>query len=346
MPIDFNAASTCILGMERGVVMELQSISQVSKQFNLSARTLRYYEEIGLIQAVKKDDFSYRMYDAETQLRLKQIIVLRKLRIPLKNIADILERDDVTFSIEVFQQSLNEIEDELTALSTIKSVIQSFVQQLNLPNAKLKLLDDESLLEIVDSLTISKINFKEDKTMDDLNKANERLDKLTDREVRIIFIPPATVAAAHYVGDNPEGMSGDMLHEFIHTSNLIERFPAARCYGFNHPSPGMRSDGKYGYEFQVTIPDDMDVPAPLEKKRFSGGLYAAYMIWMDEINGTGWNRLLDGWLKNHKLWNFNLSASGENMNGLLEEHLNILHWRDKDNLAQIDLLLPIKRKKE
>lgn len=326
--------------------MELQSISQVSKQFNISTRTLRYYEEIGLIQAVKKDDFSYRMYDVETQLRLKQIIVLRKLRIPLKSIADILQMDDVALTIEVFQQNLNEIEDEITALSTIKSVIQAFVERLNIQNAKLKLLDDESLLEIVDSLTVSKINFKEAKTMDDLNKADERLNKLTDRDVRIVFLPPATVAAAHYIGDGPEGPSGDMLHEFIHTSNLIETYPAARCYGFNHPNPGMRDDGKYGYEFQVTIPDDMDVPAPLEKKHFDGGLYAAYMILMDEINGTGWNRLFDCWLKNHKLWDSNISPSGENMNGLLEEHLNILHWRDKDNLAQVDLLLPIKRKEK
>jgi hypothetical protein len=47
-------------------------------------------------------------------------------------------------------------------------VIQSFIERLNIKNAKPQLLDDESLLEIVDSLTASKINFKEDKTMDDL----------------------------------------------------------------------------------------------------------------------------------------------------------------------------------
>lgn len=90
----------------------------------------------------------------------------------------------------------------------------------------------------------------------------------------------------------------------------------------------------------------MDVPAPLEKKRFGGGLYAAYMILMDEINGTGWNRLFENRLKDHELWDSNMSPSGENMNGLLEEHLDILHWHDKDHLAQVDLLLPIKRKEK
>ena len=50
---------------------------------------------------------------------------------------------------------------------------------------------DESLLEIVDSLTTSKINFKEDKTMDDLIKADEKLSKLTDKDVRIVYLPPS-----------------------------------------------------------------------------------------------------------------------------------------------------------
>lgn len=180
--------------------------------------------------------------------------------------------------------------------------------------------------------------------MDDLNKANEKLNKLTDRDVRILYIPPATVASAHYIGEGPEGPSSDMLNEFINNSKLIDKYPSARCFGFNHPNPGMREDGQYGYEFQVTIPDDMDVPAPLTKKRFEGGLYAAYMILMDEINGIGWNRFYEGWLKNHELWASNTSPSGENMNGLLEEHLDILHWREEGHIAQVDLLLPVKRK--
>ncbi len=112
--------------------MELQTISQISKRFHISTRTLRYYEQIGLIQAVKKEDFAYRNYDEHTVLRLKQIIVLRKLRIPLKEIGKILQSQDAALAIEVFQQNLNEIEDEITALTTIKSVMQSLVERLSI----------------------------------------------------------------------------------------------------------------------------------------------------------------------------------------------------------------------
>ncbi|WMT40900.1 MerR family DNA-binding transcriptional regulator [Paenibacillus sp. D2_2] len=36
--------------------MELHTISEVSKIYQISTRTLRYYEQIGLLQSVKKRD--------------------------------------------------------------------------------------------------------------------------------------------------------------------------------------------------------------------------------------------------------------------------------------------------
>lgn len=47
---------------ERGAKnnMEIQTISQVSKSFNISTRTLRYYEQIGLIKSEKINDYAYR----------------------------------------------------------------------------------------------------------------------------------------------------------------------------------------------------------------------------------------------------------------------------------------------
>ena len=179
---------------------------------------------------------------------------------------------------------------------------------------------------------------------DNANSADNRPAKLTDRDVRILYLPPMTVAAAHYIGDGPEGPSSEMLHDFIKKTDLALIYPAARCFGFNHPNPGMRDDGVYGYEFQVTIPDDMEVPAPLVKKRIEGGRYAAYMILMDEIAGIGWERMFNGWIEGHEKWETNMTPSGENMNGLIEEHLDILHWNEDNHLQQVDLLMPVRLK--
>ncbi|MCL2532452.1 MAG: effector binding domain-containing protein [Oscillospiraceae bacterium] len=329
--------------------MELMTISEISRSFQISTRTLRYYEEIGLIQSIKKDDYAYRTYDEATITQLQQILVLRKLRIPLKQIGLILQSENTAEIIEAFRQNLNEVNDEITALSTIRDIIGTFIERLNESihqDIKLSLLDDTALLEAVDALTVSKSAPKEEKTAADLQAANEKLNKLSDRNVRIIYVPPATVAAAHYIGDEPEHHASDMLYKFIKKSKLQKIHPSARCYGFNHPNPGLRDDGKYGYELWVTIPDDMEVPAPLEKKHFEGGLYAAYMILMDEIAGIGWTRMWDEWLTGNEHWEGNLAPSQENMNGLLEESLNHFDWNKKDNyLQQMDLLMPIKRKK-
>ena len=79
--------------------MELQTISQVSKIYKISTRTLRYYEEIGLIESLKKEGYAYRTYDDEVIKRLKQIIILRKLRLSLKEIEQILKNNEMSYDI-------------------------------------------------------------------------------------------------------------------------------------------------------------------------------------------------------------------------------------------------------
>lgn len=198
--------------------MELQTISQISKSFKLSTRTLRYYEQIGLIQSTKVAEYAYRTYDAQTVLRLQQIVVLRKLRIPLKQIIVILESKDSAEIIATFEQNLKQVADEITALSTIRTILNTFIVRLNEStqlNLKRNLLDDVSILPLFDSLITSKIHFKEDKTMEDLNQANDRLEKLTDREVRILYLPPMSVAALHIIGKTAELEGKEPIYEFI-----------------------------------------------------------------------------------------------------------------------------------
>jgi DNA-binding transcriptional MerR regulator/DNA gyrase inhibitor GyrI len=324
--------------------MNLITISEISKTMSISTRTLRYYEQLGLIESVKKDDYAYRTYDEAMVTRLQQILVLRKLRIPLKQIGVILQSENTAAIIDTFRQNLAEVDDEITALSTIRDIINSFIARLNESvhqDIKQNLLDDTTLLEAVDALTVQRIPLKDEKTTEDLQAASEKLNRLTDRDVRIVYLPPMTVAAYQFIGDGPEGPSDEMIQKFIKDVNLKNVYPASRHYGFNHPNPGIREDGKYGYERWMTIPGDMEVPEPLERKHFAGGLYAAYMILPDELDGQGWHRLWQ-WAANHESFEMNLDPSQEIMNGLLEEHLNYFEWNAKFN--QIDLLMPIKPK--
>ncbi len=133
--------------------MELKTISQVSKSFCISTRLLRYYEQIGLLRSLKKDEYAYRVYDESALLLLQQILILRKLRIPLKQINSILHCKDATAALEVFKQNISELNDEITALSTIRAILSTFVIKLQEKadvQVKLDLFDDEAILKVIE----------------------------------------------------------------------------------------------------------------------------------------------------------------------------------------------------
>lgn len=327
--------------------MNLKTISRVSKNFNISTRTLRYYEEIGLIQSIKMEGYAYRTYDEKSIMRLEQIILLRKLRIPLKQIQLILLSEKAAVALEVFKEKISELSDEITALSTIRSILNEFITRLK-DNIEVKvnpgLLADEALIKIIDSLTVTKINFKEDLTMNDLNAANQKLSKLTD--VRIVYLPPSTVASSQCYCEDPEYHATKIMEDFVRKSNLCSLKPDLRHYGFNNPcfeSGPPEGMPDHGYEMWVTIPEDMEVPEPLTKKFFPGGLYAAHMIKMGDFHEWQW---LIEWVKNNDIYEPNW-GDPTCMGGLLEECLNYInHVRSSTEFTQLDLLMPIKLKEK
>lgn len=325
--------------------MNLQTISVVSKNFNISTRTLRYYEQIGLIKSVKMEGYSYRTYDETSLIRLEQIIILRKLRIPLKEIRLILQSEEASIAIAAFQKKIDEFSDEIIALSTIKSILEAFILRLQ---ACVEVtinpisLADESMLKIIDSLTVTRIHFKEETSMDELNRANEVLSKLND--VRVVYLPPATVASIRRTGPVAEIETANELNQFITDHRLAKRKPDFRHYGFNNPNGEMPDGSDHGYERWVTIPSDMEVAEPFVKKEFSGGLYAAHAIPMG--NFEEWSLLYE-WVNNHPEYEPDWS-NPECMGGLIEEHLNYIHHYEHGVEAhqkwQLDLLFPIKPK--
>ena len=176
--------------------------------------------------------------------------------------------------------------------------------------------------------------------MDDLNKANEILSPL--KNVRIIYLPPCTVAASHYIGDNPEENAGNPLEEFIRKTELHKIKPDLRQYGFNNPTP--KGNETYGYEFWASIPDELEVSQPLQKKRFAGGVYAAHCIKMGDFHE--W-QLLSKWVENSGEYQYD-AREPHGMGGCFEEHLNAYSYYTDDKKAaefvQLDLLMPIKAK--
>jgi len=258
--------------------MDIQTVRQVSVDYGISARMLRYYEQIGLLKSKRVSNYAYRVYDEDAVRRLQQVIILRKLQIPVKQIKDILINRDAVAAIEVFKQNIAELDERITALSAVRSILTRFVDEMQEKadvHLKLDLLSDKTMLAVVSSLSFPKNKIEERVSLDVMNRASEQLNKQIDKNVRIIYRPPATVASIRYNGGDSESDAKArkdaeaVVQAFIKKVDLFKIKPDFRVLGFGHGS------GYGGWEMWVTVPDDFDVPAPLTKKTHAGGLYAA-----------------------------------------------------------------------
>ena len=103
-------------------------ITDAVKQFGISSKTLRYYESVGLIASKRGEDNNYRFFSEPEVERIKQIMVLRKMQIPIKDIIRIYESDDMSILVETFVNRLRVIDEEVTALGELRQVVNDFLQ--------------------------------------------------------------------------------------------------------------------------------------------------------------------------------------------------------------------------
>ena len=72
----------------------MMTVSEVSKLTGVSARTLQYYDTIGLLHPAERTQAGYRLYDDAALERLQQILLFRELAFPLREIQSILQSPD------------------------------------------------------------------------------------------------------------------------------------------------------------------------------------------------------------------------------------------------------------
>lgn len=69
----------------------MMTVKEMSELTGISARTLHYYDEIGLFTPTEKSEAGYRLYDDKALETLQQILFFREFDIPLKEIKAIME---------------------------------------------------------------------------------------------------------------------------------------------------------------------------------------------------------------------------------------------------------------
>ncbi len=70
------------------------SIKKIAELAGVTTRTLRYYDEIGLLKPAGTGENGYRRYDEGDLMRLQQILFFRELDVPLDDILLIMSQPD------------------------------------------------------------------------------------------------------------------------------------------------------------------------------------------------------------------------------------------------------------
>jgi MerR family transcriptional regulator, thiopeptide resistance regulator len=70
------------------------TVKQLAQMAGVSARTLHYYDQIGLLKPGSVGENGYRYYGEDSLLKLQQILLYRELDLPLAQIRQIMGRRD------------------------------------------------------------------------------------------------------------------------------------------------------------------------------------------------------------------------------------------------------------
>lgn len=70
------------------------SIVEVARHAGVSSRTLRHYDDLGLVRPAYVGSNGYRYYEREQLHRLQEVLVLRELGLPLDAVARVLDGTD------------------------------------------------------------------------------------------------------------------------------------------------------------------------------------------------------------------------------------------------------------
>ena len=94
------------------------SISKLSKTAEISTRTLRYYDEIGLLSPKRVSSNGYRVYGQKEVDLLQEILFFRELGIPLDEIKKIIRSKEYD-RVASLQEHLSALKDNQKQLSAL-----------------------------------------------------------------------------------------------------------------------------------------------------------------------------------------------------------------------------------
>lgn len=166
-------------------------IREVTARYDISARTLRYYEDMGLIESVRSSDYAYRLYDQNAIHRLEQILILRRLSISIKDIQRIFSTSGSEIVLEVLGRKVKDIEMEVSLLQELKEIVLTFIRQIEQADFSRE-ADVKLLYEKAREIQTQIVNVGYSGNPGAVNRLLEVTEKLDKKvpDIMIVRIPP------------------------------------------------------------------------------------------------------------------------------------------------------------
>ena len=103
------------------------TVSKLAKLSGVSARTLRYYDQIDLLKPSRINSSGYRIYGQSKVDLLQQILFYRELEMPLEEIKSILQSDNFDIH-EALESHLVHLSNQRNRLDRLIQTIENTIQ--------------------------------------------------------------------------------------------------------------------------------------------------------------------------------------------------------------------------
>ena len=97
----------------------LLQIGEAAERAGLSLRTVRYYEEVGLLEPAKRTDGGFRLYTSEHVDRLGLIKRMKPLGFTVQQMRELLDARDILRATDATQDAREAARDSLTEYAAL-----------------------------------------------------------------------------------------------------------------------------------------------------------------------------------------------------------------------------------
>lgn len=306
----------------------LVKIREVALRYDISARTLRYYEDMKLIESVRSEDYAYRMYDEQALKKLEQILVLRKLNISVKDICRIFASPSTEVVLEVLGQKVTDVDGEMALLQELKEIVLEFIRLIETSNF-LDAGDIHLLFEkakgMEHQLVAASVQEEgpESEAVSRMLEVTEKLEKLPD--VRVIRLPQVLMARS----GEAELEAFDRWFSAIDTRHYLT------------PRDFMWFNARTNrFEWLFALTQGMEDTGGFEVFSFPGGLYAvASAIDGDEIPKV--NGLIHKWVDKNEHFEVSTAANDPSERYDMGHIFTPKVFKDCTGYHMMDLFVPI-----